>query len=279
MSENNSKLVKCVLPYSGGADSTSILWKLFNSQKYNEIHCISFNYGQRHNVELECAKWNVEYLNSKNTKTKIIYKTIDIPFLRDIAPTSCLTNDNIKVPTAEDAENNLKPSSYVPNRNMIMLSIAASYAEAIKALEVFHGAMLDDFGGYWDCKPAFFEGLNKIFEDNPGCQIKFETPLMYMSKADIIKMGLENGVCFEHTWSDYSGGIPVNNICKSSEGVEYIETVYLADAYSANSQLRINAFASLGIIDPLVYQQSLTDFWKKKGCISIQSSEYNKNYK
>ena len=92
-------------------------------------------------------------------------------------------------------------------------------------------------------------------------------------------MGLENGVHFEHTWSDYSGGSPVNNICKSSEGVEYVNTTYLADAYSANSQLRINAFASLGIIDPLVYQQSLTDFWKKKGCISIQSSEYNKNYK
>ena len=55
MSENNSKLVKCVLPYSGGADSTTILWKLFNSQKYDEIHCISFNYGQRHRVELECA--------------------------------------------------------------------------------------------------------------------------------------------------------------------------------------------------------------------------------
>ena len=102
---------------------------------------------------------------------------------------------------------------------------------------------------------------------------------MYMSKADIIKMGLENGVCFEHTWSDYSGGIPVNNICKSSEGVEYIETVYLADAYSANSQLRINAFASLDIIDPLSYQQDLTDFWKKKGCINIQSSEYSKQYK
>ena len=280
MSENNSKLVKCVLPYSGGADSTTILWKLFNSQKYDEIHCISFNYGQRHKVELECAKWNVEYLNNKNAKTKIIYKTIDIPFLRDIAPTSCLTNDNIKGPTAKDAENNLKPSSYVPNRNMIMLSIAASYAEAIQALEVFHGAMLDDFGGYWDCKPAFFEGLNKIFEDNPGYQIKFETPLMYMSKADIIKMGLENGVCFEHTWSDYSGGIPVTCIAKMlPDGVEYMNTTYLADAYSANSQLRINAFASLGIIDPLPYQQSLTDFWKKKGCINIQSSEYSKHYK
>lgn len=279
MSENNSKLVKCVLPYSGGADSTTILWKLFNSQKYNEIHCISFNYGQRHLVELECAKWNVEYLNNKNTKTKIIYKTIDISFLRDIAPTSCLTNDNVKVPTAKDAENNLKPSSYVPNRNMIMLSIAASYAEAIKALEVFHGAMLDDFGGYWDCKPAFFEGLNKIFEDNPGCQIKFETPLMYMSKADIIKMGLENGVHFEHTWSDYSGGKPINAIRKSVEGVEYIETTYLADVYSANSQLRINAFASLGVIDPLPYKQpEIVDFWKKKGCINIQSSEYSKFY-
>ena len=162
---------------------------------------------------------------------------------------------------------------------MIMLSIAASYAEAIKALEVFHGAMLDDFGGYWDCKPAFFEGLNKIFEDNPGCQIKFETPLMYMSKADIIKMGLENGVQFEHTWSDYSGCNPVNNIYKSSEGVEYIETTYLADAYSANSQLRINAFASLGIIDPLSYQQDLTDFWKKKGCVKLTASKYSEKYK
>lgn len=256
---DNTLPKKCLLPYSGGLDSTVILWQLFNSGLYDEIHCISFDYGQRHKVELDCAKWNIEYLNTKSNKTKVIWKEIDIKFMRDIASTSCLTNDDIKVPGKDD--NSIKPTSYVPNRNMIMLSIAAAYAESHHILEIYHGANGDDYGGYWDCRQAFFNGLNTIFSDNPGCQIKFYTPLLNKTKAEIIKNGLDEHVKFEHTWSDYSGGSMYFDYTKG--------LIYKADANSANSQLRINAFAELGKIDPLPYQQDLTEFWKSKNCSKI----------
>ena len=248
---------KCIISYSGGLDSTVLLWKLFKSTEYDEIHCISYDYGQRHDIEIECAKWNVDYLNSLNTNTKIIWKQINIPFIRDIAPTSYLTSDYIEMPTGETDET---PTSYVPNRNMIMISIAASYAESVKAEYIVYGAMKDDFGGYWDCKPGFYELLNTIFLGNPDHRIEIKTPFMEYSKEDIIKEGIELGVRFEHTWSDYSGG----KVC-----FEDNKQIIKADTESANSQLRINAFAKVGYIDPLPYQQDLTDFWKNHNCKSI----------
>lgn len=273
---------KCIISYSGGLDSTVLLWKLFKSAEYDEIHCISYDYGQRHDIELQCAQWNIEYLNSlAGFKTKVIWKQINIPFLRDIAPTSCLTSDYIKIPTDETDET---PTSYVPNRNMIMISIAASYAELVKAEHIVYGAMKDDFGGYWDCKPQFYELLNTIFLGNPNHQIEIKTPFMKYSKEDIIKEGIELGVKFEHTWSDYSGGKRYfstnpqfdNEIApgfnKSTENLFTSSALYSrvkADAESANSRLRIISFSKLGYIDPLPYQQDLTEFWKIHNCKSI----------
>lgn len=248
---------KCVVSYSGGMDSTVLLWSLFKNGEYDEIHCISYNYGQRHKVEIECAKWNINHLNSLNEKTKVIWKQIDIPFMRDIAPVSYLTSDNIQKPTDPT---DTKPTSYVPNRNMIMISIAASYAESIKANYIIYGAMKDDFGGYWDCRLEYYELLNKIFDNNPNCKIQILTPFMNYTKEDIIKIGIDYDVKFEHTWSDYSGG-------KQYHLTE--SCLYKADAESANSQLRLNAFAKLGYIDPLPYQQDLTEFWKKHNCVKL----------
>ena len=273
---------KCIISYSGGLDSTVLLWSLYMSRKYDEIHCISYNYGQRHDIEIECAKWNIEYLNSLDDfKTKVIWKQIDIPFIRDIAPTSYLTSNYVEMPTGETDET---PTSYVPNRNMIMISIAASYAESVKAEHIAYGAMKDDFGGYWDCKPQFYELLNMLFTGNPDHSVEIITPFMEYSKEDIIKLGIDLGVRFEHTWSDFSGGIMhfstnpqfdneiVPDFNKSTEKLFTSSTLYSrvkADAESANSRLRIISFAKLGYIDPLPYYQDLTEFWKKYNCKSI----------
>lgn len=260
---------KCVIPFSGGQDSTTILYSVYNSNEYDEIYCLSFNYGQRHEIELKCAEWNINHLNQIG-KCKVFWKTIDIPFLRDLAPTSCLTNDNIAVPDGSNVSSNKLPTSYVPNRNMIFISIAASYAEAIGATDVYHGAVAADLdGGYWDCRPEFFENLNKTFSVNFGHKIQIVTPLLYMTKKDIILEGIKNGVDFAHTWTDYSGGKQIKTI--NNQGI--VEIIYLADANSASSKCRLEGFKEAGYIDPLNYNEDLTKFWETNNCKEIVYGE------
>lgn len=262
---------KCVVLVSGGMDSTVILYSVFNSKKFDEIHCLSFDYRQRHSHELDCIKWNIEELNNRN-QTKLFHKIIDINFLKTIAPTSCLTNNDIEVPDGSTAEEHKLPTSYVPNRNMILISIAASYAEAIGASVVYHGAVAADLdGGYWDCRPEFFENLNKTFDVNFEHKITIEAPLLYMSKKDIILKGLENGVKFEHTWTDYTGGKDKGRWDETING-DYCKWLpnWVADANSASSKCRIQGFIEAGYIDPLPYEQDLTQLWKDNNCKEIK---------
>lgn len=272
MNTETKQLKKCVIPVSGGMDSTVMLYDAFNSGKYDEIHCIFFNYHQKHIVEKTMFDWNIEELNYLRRTTNpaenekpypaLYAKIIDISFLRELAPTSCLTNDDIEVPDGNNISKDKTPSSYVPNRNMILISIAASYAEAVGADEVYHGAVVADLeGGYWDCMPNFFTNLNNTFATaNIDKPIKIITPLINMSKKDIILRGLSLGVDFKHTWTDYSGGKDI---------LYHSVVVRAADANSASSKCRIQGFIDAGLIDPLPYQQDLTGLWKANNCNPI----------
>ena len=190
---------KAVVPISGGLDSSVIL--SIACQHHDDVYAISYDYGQKHYKELLYAGCQVdEYKNIED------HKIIDIKFFKDIAPTSSLTNNNIKVAHTRDVLGDAQTVNYVPFRNMMMLSIACSYAEAVGAETVYHGsALVDSQAGYWDGSKEFLEQINNLTTLNRKNRIEIKAPLINLSKQEIIKIGLDNGVRFDETWTCYEG--------------------------------------------------------------------------
>jgi 7-cyano-7-deazaguanine synthase len=191
---------KAVIILSGGLDSTVLLYKL-QSDSYDmgfgediNLYALTFDYGQRHKKEIECAKEICD-------RQRVRHKVINLP---DILKGSALTS-NIKMPEEHYTHENQK-LTVVPNRNMIMLSLAAGYAESIGANKVYYAAHANDRAIYWDCRKDFLKAINKILKLNDICDMKIEAPFIYSTKADIVKAGLDLGVPFEKTWSCYKGG-------------------------------------------------------------------------
>lgn len=187
---------RAIVLLSGGLDSAVTLY-LAKSKGY-ESHCLIFDYGQRHCREIKAAK----RLSRKSGSTYQIIK-ISLPWKG-----SSLLDRNKKI---SRARNNIIPATYVPARNIIFLSFALSFAEAIAAKAIFIGAHSQDYSGYPDCRPEFYQAFRKVsFSgtkaglENKGVEII--TPLLYKSKAQIIRMGSRLGVPFELTWSCYKGG-------------------------------------------------------------------------
>ena len=220
--------VVCVL--SGGMDSTVLVYALVKKYGANNVKAISFNYGQRHSVELEKAKVTV-------SKLGIEHKIIDISFVGDIVKDVCSlsASTTVDLPTNEDSKEDVQANFVVPYRNLMFQSIALSYAESLRAEVVYLGIQLDDGFGFWDCRENYYKALNKLTKLNDKYKIKVEVPLLYFSKADEIELGNELGVPFEDTWTCYHG--PDENgkacgICHSCAG-------------------RLAAFKSLGLEDPI----------------------------
>lgn len=232
-------------------DSTVILYQAVESFGPDNVYALSYDYNQRHRREIDLAKYHVERLRCKD------WQTIDVSFIRKLAPTSSLTNDKIDTPDIREMAGEAQPKSYVPNRNMIFLSIAASYAEAVNATIVYHGATkVDSLAGYWDASPEFLPTINSVLELNRENRISIEAPLITMDKADIIKEGIRLKVPFSKTYTCYSG----ESLC---------------DANSPSSALRIKGFANAGYIDPLPYKQDLKPIWEKYNCRLIEYDIYN----
>lgn len=242
---------KVVVPISGGMDSTVILYKAVESFGADNVYGLSYDYGQRHKRELKLAKYHVDKLKIKE------WQTIDTSFIKTLAPTSSLTNNDIDTPDIRKIAGEAQPKSYVPNRNMIFLSIAASYAEAVGAPTVYHGATkVDSLAGYWDASPEFLPTINDVLALNREIRIVIEAPLINMDKADIVKEGVRLKVEFSKTYTCYSG----EDLC---------------DANSPSSALRIKGFATAGYIDPLPYKQELQHVWAKYKCRLIDYDTYN----
>jgi 7-cyano-7-deazaguanine synthase len=190
---------KAVIPVSGGLDSAVILSMV--SAQHDDIYAITFDYGQKHRKEIQFAGFQL--INYDNIEE---HKILDIQFFKKIANTSSLTNNNIKVAHAKDVLGDAQTVNYVPFRNMMMLSIACSYAEAVGAETVYHGsALVDSQAGYWDGSIEFLEQINNLTALNRKNRIKIEAPLLQLSKKEIINIGLDNGVRFEDTWTCYEG--------------------------------------------------------------------------
>jgi 7-cyano-7-deazaguanine synthase len=163
-----------VVVFSGGQDSTTCLIQALS--QYDEVHCITFDYGQKHVAEIEVAK--------KIAKTLGVaaHKILDVNLLGELAISS-LTRDDIPVPNFTESEASGLPSTFVPGRNIVFLNLAAIYAYQVGAEAVITGVCETDFSGYPDCRDEFVQALNHAVNLGLDKTIRFETPLMWLNKA------------------------------------------------------------------------------------------------
>lgn len=186
---------KIVLTLSGGMDSATLLWKVLKETR--DVHALAFNYGQKHGKEIEYAKALAERRN-------IPFHIVNLSTLKPFLAGSSQTSDEIEVPEGHYAEESMK-KTVVPNRNMIMLSVATAFAISIKANAVAYAAQAGDNAIYPDCRPEFAEALAEAIWLADWHQVQLETPFIGLTKAEICKVGYDLGVPFAETWSCYKG--------------------------------------------------------------------------
>ncbi|TFB18544.1 7-cyano-7-deazaguanine synthase QueC [Filobacillus milosensis] len=191
MEKNN----KAVVVFSGGQDSTTCLfWAL---KKYDDVEVVTFNYGQRHDEEIEVAK---EIANDLNIRHHIL----DMSLLNQLAP-NALTRDDIEVTDGEDGE---LPSTFVPGRNLLFVSFATILAKQIGAKHIITGVCETDYSGYPDCRDVFIKSLNVSLNLSMDDDFVVHTPLMWLDKAETWKLADQLGAfdyVREKTLSCYHG--------------------------------------------------------------------------
>ena len=197
---------KAIILLSGGIDSTTTLY--YAKKKGYKCFALIFDYGQRHKRELHSAAQV-----AKRAKVPHIIMKIKLPWKG-----SSLLDRSKKLPRGRSLKKMSKevPSTYVPSRNTIFLSYAASYAESIGAEAVFIGANAIDFSGYPDCRPAYYSVWQKLIKQSTKAKnIKIYTPLIKKTKSGIIKLGLNLKAPLHLTWSCYAGGKKPCGVCDS----------------------------------------------------------------
>lgn len=187
---------------SGGIDSTTTLY--YAKSKGYKCFALIFDYGQRHHREIRSA-----VAVAKRAKVPYRIIKISLPWKG-----SSLLDKKLKLPKGKKLKG--IPSTYVPARNTIFLSFALSYAEAIGAKMIFIGANAIDFSGYPDCRPQYYRAFRKVIREGTKVKkIKVKTPLINMTKAQIIRLGMNLGAPLELTWSCYRGGSKPCGVCDS----------------------------------------------------------------
>jgi len=229
---------KAIVLLSGGLDSAVTL-AVAKKQGF-KCECLIFDYGQRHKREINSA-----IKTARKAKCKYEIVKIRMPWKG-----SALLDKKINVPLVTKSPLRLRsgqagrkatsgiPSTYVPARNIIFLSFALSYAEAVNAQAIFIGAHQEDYSGYPDCREEFFHAFRSVIATGTraGSQkdkIRIITPLLHKRKAEIIKLGAKLGVDFGLTWSCYNGGKVPCGKCDSCF-------------------FRAKGFAELGMEDPTI---------------------------
>jgi len=233
---------KALVVLSGGLDSSVVLHHVHKNLGYDKIQTLGFYYGQKHSFELNNAQ-------SQTAKIGASYKQLDISFLKDVTQISSLTNDQLDIPKMKDILGDPQPTTYVPFRNMMMLSIACACAENYGAEKVFYGAAeIDTVSGYWDASEEFWLWMNKVTSLNRRNQISIEAPLIKLSKKEIIELGIKCGIDFKDTRTCYSKNILSCGECPSCSS-------------------RIKGFIDAGYIDPVSYSKTIN--WEKYNCKPI----------
>lgn len=231
---------KPILLFSGGLDSTTLLWKL-----KPEVKCISFNYGQRHNREIANAIAICRIVDVEHVIIDLATDPVEVPTppncrwtcVHELIAMGSQSGDE-PVPEGHYTDESMK-KTVVPNRNMIMLSIAVGWAVATRSKEVHWAAHAGDHAIYPDCRPEFFLALrNAIKVGNAWTPVELKAPFLYMSKGEIVNQGRALGVPYELTWSCYKGEEKPCGKCGTC--VE-----------------RLEAFHLNGIPDPLEYEVTI----------------------
>ena len=214
---------KAIVLFSGGLDSTTVLYKAL-SDGY-DVYPISFNYKQRHAIELQFAAKTLEKIGiDLGVNLKKRWKVFNLDFSG--IEHSALIDLSMSIPKDRPIDDMDKgvPSSYVPMRNTIFLAYAAAYADTIFASHIFIGVNCLDYSGYPDCRPEFIKSILKTLtlgsryaDDEKGRDaFCIHAPLMELNKAQIIKLGISLGVDYSLTWSCYDPKITQGQIvpCK-----------------------------------------------------------------
>lgn len=218
---------KAIVLCSGGMDScvtTAI------ANKNYSLALLHLNYGQlTEKRELKAFKDIAEFYN---VNERLI---IDIGFLKQIGGSS-LTDRKMKLSENQDIDRDEVPDSYVPFRNANILSMAVSWAEVIGAEKIFVGAVEEDSSGYPDCRDVFFKAYNEMLDlgTKPSTKIVIETPLIHMTKSEIISLGTKLNAPLYLSWSCYQHEEKACGVCDSC-------------------QLRLRGFREAGLKDPIPY--------------------------
>ena len=215
---------KAVVIFSGGMDSFTVLNKAVREGR--EVYALSFDYGQRHVKELQYAKRACEQLG-------VHHKIVDISAINSIIAGSALTDD-IEVPEGHYESDNMK-TTVVPNRNMILLSLAVGYAVSLEATKVYYGAHSGDHAIYPDCRPEFVQKMQDVCAIANYEAIDIVVPYLNNSKIEILTDGLAMGLDYSQTWTCYNGREKACGKCGAC-------------------QERLEAFAENKATDPIAYE-------------------------
>ena len=225
---------KSVSLLSGGLDSTTTL-AIAKAGGY-KVWAISFRYGQRHSIELDCAK---RIASKMDVREHLIFD-FDLRAIGGSALTSDIDVPRDRTPTEMAT---MIPLTYVPARNTIFLAFALAWAERLEAANIFIGVNAIDYSGYPDCRPEYIKAFERMANLATRISVtgevtfKIHTPLIHMTKSEIIRTGLSLGVDYSLTHSCYDPS-PQGFPCGSCD----------------SCLLRINGFEEAGITDPLIYQ-------------------------
>lgn len=226
--------MKAVVLLSGGIDSATCC-ALAKDEGYS-VYALSFRYGQRHSCEIAAAEKVADNLSVTE------HKVVDID-LRAFGGSS-LTSD-IAVPKSREINETEIPNTYVPARNTIFLSYALAWAEVIQSWDIFIGVNAVDYSGYPDCRPEFIKAFEYMANlatraGTEGEKITIHTPLINLSKAEIINKGISLGIDYRLTHSCYDPS-PEGSACGSCD----------------SCILRKKGFEEAGIVDPTVYKEDI----------------------
>lgn len=221
---------KAIIVLSGGLDSSTCAF--IAKENYDELYAITFSYGQKHSKELDSARAIGLEVGVKE------HRFVQLP-----TPSIGSLTTAQAIPESRNIEEMSKeiPSTYVPARNTLFIAYALQFAEEVNADAIYVGLTAMDYSGYPDCRPEYVRAWQNLINEATkktvqGGQIKLETPLLHLYKAEIIEWGTELGVPYNLTHSCYQGGEKACGKCDSC-------------------LLRLKGFKEAGKIDPLTYQE------------------------
>lgn len=229
-----------VVVLSGGLDSTILMSLLVEKYGSEKVYALSYNYGQKQKVELQMAGLSTRQLG-------VAHKVLDLNILGEIVkPVSAnISGTELEMPTIKDVLGDPQPKTYVPFRNLILLSLTMSFSEVVKASHVFTGLQIHDEYGYWDTSQSFVDGVNKVAELNRTHKVEVVAPFSHLSKLKEIKIAEELGRL---------------DILQTTMTCYNPDTLGKSCGQCPSCAERINAFMKARLKDPVPYQVDIP--WK-----------------